>query len=457
VDNSKGNQFLLADDHSDGEVFSTPAAVERRMMDARLLILDDDTDIGKMVQIIARSVGLEARFTTSTAEFFRSLDDWHPTHIAMDLVMPEMDGVEVLVKLAERKSDAKIIITSGVGTRVLEAAGRSANEHGLTIAGVLSKPFSPCALRALLVDSPAVDEKRDIGSPSHQHIRGESLDENDPTATELRRALDDHELQLVYQPQINCMTGRVAGFEALVRWAHPTRGIILPDRFISCAESHDLIHELTEQVLEMAVDCYATRLAGSDVTVAVNLSCRTMSGGHFTGKSHSNGDADFRFVDRITSRCQSNEIRPEHLILELTETSAMDNPVMSLALLTRLRMKGFQLSIDDFGTGYSSMLQLVRLPFSEIKVDRSFVMTATRSSESRVVVESIIRLGHSLGLRVVAEGVEDAQTMQYLREEGCDLAQGYFIARPMPAAAIAGWMDGQSQRLQTGVMQRQLI
>jgi EAL domain-containing protein (putative c-di-GMP-specific phosphodiesterase class I) len=135
----------------------------------------------------------------------------------------------------------------------------------------------------------------------------------------------------------------------------------------------------------------------------------------------------------------------------------MDNPVMTLDLLTRLRMKGFQLSIDDFGTGYSSMLQLVRLPFSEIKVDKSFVTTATRSTESRVVVESIIALGSSLGLRVVAEGVEDAETMQYLREAQCDLAQGYFIARPMPGEAVWEWLENDAQRSHRGGAQRPLL
>jgi len=132
-------------------------------------------------------------------------------------------------------------------------------------------------------------------------------------------------------------------------------------------------------------------------------------------------------------------VPPERLIFELTETSAMEDPVASLSLLTRLRMKGFQLSLDDFGTGYSSMLQLVRLPFSEIKVDRSFVMTAARSQESRTVIRSVVDLGRSLGLKSTAEGVEDAQTLGYLNEVGCDLAQGYFIARPMPAEQAAAW------------------
>jgi len=423
--------------------------------DARLLILDDDPHIGKMVQLIAESVGLAARFMTNTVEFFRAVDEWHPTHIAVDLVMPEMDGVEVLVKLADRKCRAKIIITSGVGTRVLDAAGRSANEHGLNISGVLSKPFSPRTLRALLVGAPANDDKRDNASLYTQAPTDSSYS-SDSIARELRLALDKRELTLVFQPQIHCSTGAIAGFEALVRWSHPTRGTIMPDQFISCAETHGLIHELTGQVLDSALEWYAKRFAGSDLTIAVNLSCRTTSRISFLEATAGAG-SDFSLVDSITARCRGTAMKPECLILELTETSAMDNPVMTLDLLTRLRMKGFQLSIDDFGTGYSSMLQLVRLPFSEIKVDKSFVATATRSSESRAVVESIIGLGSSLGLRVVAEGVEDAETMQYLRDARCDLAQGYFIARPMPGEQVWRWLENDAQRSHRGGTQRPLL
>jgi EAL domain-containing protein (putative c-di-GMP-specific phosphodiesterase class I) len=423
--------------------------------DARLLILDDDPHIGKMVQLIAESVGLAARFMTNTVEFFRAVDEWNPTHIAIDLVMPEMDGVEVLVKLADRKCKAKIIITSGVGTRVLDAAGRSANEHGLNISGVLPKPFSPRTLRALLVGASADDGKRDNAS-LYTQAPGDSSYSSETIVRELRHALDNREMTLVFQPQIHCSTGAVAGFEALVRWSHPTRGTIMPDQFISCAETHGLIHELTDQVLDAALEWYAKRFAGSDLTISVNLSCRTTSRIPFLDESAGAGP-DFSLVDGITAGCRGTGMRPECLILELTETSAMDNPVMTLDLLTRLRMKGFQLSIDDFGTGYSSMLQLVRLPFSEIKVDKSFVTTATRSTESRAVVESIIGLAASLGLRVVAEGVEDAETMQYLRDARCDLAQGYFIARPMPGEAVWEWLENDAQRAHSRGAQRPLL
>ena len=144
-------------------------------------------------------------------------------------------------------------------------------------------------------------------------------------------------------------------------------------------------------------------------------------------------------ADILIDLCRRSHIAPERVVLELTESSAMVDPTLSLDLLTRLRVKGFLLSIDDFGTGFSSMVRLVRLPFSEIKVDKSFVMDAQHSQESRTIIKSIIELGHSLGLLVAAEGVEDLQTLNYLMSLGCDLAQGYFIARPMPGEAATRW------------------
>ncbi len=418
------------------------------MIDSRLLILDDDPQVGRLIQLIAESAGVEARFLTRTQDFFQAVDEWSPSHIAVDLVMPEMDGVEVLVKLAERRCAAKIIITSGVGTRVLDAACRSANEHGLTIAGVLSKPFAPNSLRELLVTGAKEGTLREGAAP-YPGLGDDVAQASGVTAPELRHALASRQFVLAYQPQIQCESGDLAGFEALVRWAHPVRGLIGPDRFIPCAEASDLIEPLTDQVFEMVAQWFAPRFAGSELTIAVNLSSRDTAGG-------APGMGEGTLVDRILAHCGDRGLKPENLILELTETSAMEDPVASLDLLTRLRMKGMQLSIDDFGTGYSSMLQLVRLPFSEIKIDKSFVTTAIRSVESRAVVESIIGLGHSLGLRVVAEGVEDIATLQYLRDAGCDLAQGYHIAKPMLGEVATAWMDRDSRRFLTGSPQRPL-
>lgn len=397
------------------------------MSNGRLLVLDDDAQIGRMIEIIAESAGFEARSLTGIDEFFSTVDQWQPTHIAIDLVMPEMDGVQVLVRLAAMRCAARIIVTSGVGTRVLDAAGRSGNEHGLDIAGVLAKPFSPRALRELL-RQPRPDHVP--GARAVRPARGDG-----PTAAELAEAIGSGQLQLAYQPQAHCASGRFSGVEALVRWDHPQLGELAPDRFIALAERHELIEALTFEVVRRALEWFMTHIPAvvpgiepleSPPSLSVNISAIALR--------------DAAFIERLSDHCRESGLDPTRLIFELTETSAMENPVNSLDILTRLRMKGFQLSIDDFGTGFSSMLQLVRLPFSEIKIDKSFVMTATRSTESLAVVRSIIELGHSLELRVVAEGVEDEATLQLLRELGCDVAQGFHLGRPVRGAELLAWL-----------------
>ncbi|HEX4152345.1 MAG TPA: EAL domain-containing response regulator [Steroidobacteraceae bacterium] len=423
------------------------------MSEVRLLILDDDLNMGQAMRQIAEDGGVDARFTPQIDAFFSALDEWNPTHVAIDLVMPEMDGVEVLVQLARRKTLAQVIITSGLESRVLDAASRSASEHGLRIAGVLSKPFSPRALRALLVDTaPGVDQSGDSRSTSTAEPVA-SQGSFEVTVDELRRAYAMRELHLVYQPQIECDSGRLVGFEALVRWSHPVHGLIMPDQFIAFAESHHLIDELTDVVLEQGIAWITQAFPGSDFTLAVNLSSRSVQPRSAT--SERPGDAPL--VKRIKALCRAHGLDPSRLILELTETSAMEDPVSSLQLLTRLRMNGVQLSLDDFGTGYSSMLQLVRLPLSEIKVDKSFVATAIRSPESHAVVKSIVDLGRSLEMRVVAEGVEDSDTLRYLRDIGCEMAQGYFIARPMTGAAILEWTAREASRLVPDAAQRSFL
>jgi EAL domain-containing protein (putative c-di-GMP-specific phosphodiesterase class I) len=395
--------------------------------ECRLLILDDDPDVGRTIERIALAAGAEARWTSTTPEFFDALAMWSPTHIALDLVMPGMDGVEVLGNLARRDCRARIIITSGVASRVLDAAGRSAVEHGLDIAGVLSKPFSAASLKSLLSKNEfkAARPQMRVGSNS------ESLARFVPQAEDLTSALVKRELDVYFQPKVNCAKGVLVGFEALVRWRHPLYGLIMPDRFVQLAEREGLIDAVTDRVLERALQWFAKNHRNDKwgdarmMSLSVNLSARTLR--------------DHVFVDRLIESCSAHSIQPEQITLELTETSTMEDPVASLDLLTRLRMKGFQLSIDDFGTGYSSMLQLVRLPFSEIKVDKSFVITAATSAESRTVVRSVVELGRSLGLRTTAEGVETSEALGYLRDIGCDCAQGFLIGRPMSGEDILKW------------------
>lgn len=412
----------------------TSSSVIRR----RLLILDDDPLIGQTITSIATLAGLEARYTAHPAEFFRVVEEWNPTHIALDLVMPEMDGVQVIQDLALRGCRAAIIITSGVGARVLDAAGRLAAEHGLNIIGVLAKPFTPARLRQLLLSdfpvapgSSAPVAAPDVGCASAAL----------PDAEDLRQALRSGAIVPYYQPKVVCATGALAGFEVLARWRHPECGLIHPARFIPLAEANGLIDALTLHMTEQALHWFAPLCAtvdgtdgigvpsmpGAGVQLAVNISARTLS--------------NTALFEEVRDQCRRLGVAPERLSFELTESSAMDDPTASLDLLTRLRMQGFHLALDDFGTGFSSMVQLVRLPFSELKIDKSFVMTAMHSEESRTVTRFIVDLGRSLGLRCTAEGVEDVHILAYLQAIGCDLAQGYAIARPMPGDVALRWMQ----------------
>lgn len=389
------------------------------MPEKRILILDDDPAVAQTIQWMAESLGYQAEFTTRASDFFARLDGCAPDVITLDLVMPGLDGVEVMRLLAQLKSTARIIISSGMGTRVLDAAQRSAAEHGLRIAGVLPKPISRDALRDLLGAQDHSTQSPAIQKPPARHAGIEV------TRSDLEVALDHHEFVMAYQPKIACKSGAIAGFEALVRWQHPERGLVMPDAFIPVAEESSLITSLTAQIVEQSLAWFTSAFLQSSLSLSLNISARSL--------------IDLELADKLSAICRRFQLPTERIVLEVTESSAMIDPVLSLDLLTRLRVKGFHLSIDDFGTGFSSMVQLVRMPFSEIKVDKSFVLQTSHSQESRTIIKSIVDLGHSLGLVVVAEGVEDQQTLDYLNTLRCDLAQGYLIARPMLGDAARQW------------------
>ena len=398
-------------------------------MDTRLLVLDDEQSMGDLILRIARVSDFEARYTPSPEEFFASIEQWQPTHIAIDLVMPEMDGVEVIEQLAALSVRAQLIVISGVGSRVLDAAARSAAHHGLEIIGVLSKPFKPNELRELVSKKPAQDN-------GGRSSRGDQQQE--VSAADIEQGLEENQFSLVYQPKINCADGSVAGFEVLSRWIHPEYGFIPPDYFIVKAEEFGLIDRLTFQVIERSLSWFSRNYPrlDYDYSLSINVSGKNL--------------AESRLIEVLPEYCKNYNVARDKLILELTETAAMEDPVKSLDLLTRLRVKDFHLSIDDFGTGFSSMLQLVKLPFSEVKIDKSFVFTALKSEESRAVIQVTLDLARRLGLKTTAEGVEDQATFEYLREQGCELVQGYHFARPLPGEEAVHWVQEWEPLTQAG-------
>jgi diguanylate cyclase (GGDEF)-like protein/PAS domain S-box-containing protein len=247
--------------------------------------------------------------------------------------------------------------------------------------------------------------------------------------SELRRGMASGELELHYQPKISLDSGTLAGVEALVRWRHPTRGLLVPEAFLPVAEQTGLIDTLTTIVLDLALAQTREWLdQGHAVQMAVNLSARCLH--------------QLDFPDRVAAALGTHGVPARLLRLELTESALMADPAKALIILQRLHAAGVTLSIDDFGTGYSSMSYLKRLPVAELKVDRSFVAGMTTSAEDAALVRSVVDLGHNLGLDVVAEGVEDSTTNSALADLRCDVGQGYHFARPGPAADIAAWLTG---------------
>ncbi len=254
---------------------------------------------------------------------------------------------------------------------------------------------------------------------------------------DLRASLTLHpeQFDLQYQPKIDLHSGEVTSVEALVRWHHPTLGVIAPDRFIPIAESAGLIAALTPFILIAALrECRQWMKQHPDITVAVNLSAREIS--------------DTALPARVAQALATTGVPADHLILEITESSVMGDPEQTMPVLQRLNQLGVCLSLDDFGTGYSSLSYLQRLPVNEIKIDRSFILGLSTHdrANSRALIRSIAGLGTNLGLRIVAEGIEDADTLDELRELGCQVGQGYYVSRPLPASHLTAWLaDNHTQ------------
>jgi diguanylate cyclase len=251
-------------------------------------------------------------------------------------------------------------------------------------------------------------------------------------AQELRTALDDEQFVVYYQPKVDLQTGEVHSVEALVRWDHPTRGLVRPDAFIDVVENFGLMPALTRSVLQQSLDqIVAWEEQGRTLTVAVNLSASVLS--------------DATLFGQVTSLLSSRGVSPRSLQLELTEESLMSDLERARETLARLREVGIQISIDDFGTGYSSLSYLRDLPIDELKLDRSFVFAMTDDARAAALVAAAIALAHSLGLRMVAEGVETAVAYDQLKSFGCDQGQGYFMSRPVLAAELELWLDGRRE------------
>lgn len=372
----------------------------------RLLVVDDQADILEFIATVAELVGYRVATAQSAERAFALLREFDPSLVILDLQMPDVDGVELIRQLATYGTRAPILISSGMDPRVLASVEQLGLTQGLNMIGTLQKPLALPDLEAMLA--------------------AQLVDAQEPTERDLQHAIENGELAVYYQPQADlAMDGSVhaVAVEALVRWNHPALGLVYPDQFVGLAEQTGLIGALTDFVLKDSLTQLAVwRAQGIKLGLAVNLSPLLVK--------------DLDFPDRLSEMMRSNRLPNSELTIEITETAALEDPTLTRDILTRLRVKNFGLSLDDFGTGHSSLTQLYKMPFNEIKIDRSLGMEMHRSTEARTITRSIIDLAHNLGLTVCTEGVEQMATLDFLREVKCDRVQGYLLGRPMAAALI---------------------
>lgn len=385
-----------------------PPALRRRA-----LIIDDDEEMREFLAAVIIRAGFEALPLPGPASLTAATAEFGPDLIILDLSLGDTDGIDVLHRLADLRSRAAVLVVSGLDERLLRSAVTLGESFGLTMLGTLRKPVKPAALREILTRAP---------------LRHDTLHERDLTA-----AIAADQLFLNFQPKVDMQSRKVLSAEALVRWNDPVRGIIFPDQFISLAERSGLIAPMTDRVLDLAL-AEARNWAdkGWNLAVAVNLSASSLN--------------DLEFPQRVMQRLRHYGVDAGRLILEVTETTAMTDPQVTMDILTRLRIKGVAVSLDDFGTGYSSLVELHRMPFSELKIDRSFVMKAPEDKDARIIVQAILDLSHALSMQVVAEGVETQAHWSLLAAAGCDMAQGYFLSRPLPAAEFIAWTEQWTRR-----------
>jgi EAL domain-containing protein (putative c-di-GMP-specific phosphodiesterase class I)/ActR/RegA family two-component response regulator len=383
----------------------------------RVLIIDDDEYVRSMIGRLLAKLGVtEVREAADGIAGVRLIDgDPRNFHLAIvDIDMPNSDGMEFLRLMAQRKYAGALMILSGKPAALLNSVQVMAEEYGVNLLGVAQKPPSMALLKN------ALNSCRATALPKRAAFASSYPPE------EILSGLDKGEFEAFFQPKVEVATRQLRGCEALARWRHPRAGIVAPGAFIGVIEEAKRMDELTRMMLGQAATwCRRWRELGLTLTVSVNLSISSLS--------------DNNMADRTADIVRAAGIEPQDVILEITETLAMTNVLACLESLCRLRLRGFGLSIDDFGTGFSSLQQLTRVPYTELKIDQGFVNGAVTSAERRAVLASSVDIAKKLGLTSVAEGVETQADWELLRELGCQLAQGYFIAKPLSGDEFTTW------------------
>jgi len=334
--------------------------------------------------------------------------------IVCDLDMPEMDGMEFIRHVGEAGAQVSVILSSALDRHLIASVETMTTAYGMNLLGAIEKPATPQKLRDLIARHGIVPARR-------KGAQAAAI-----PAAEVIGGLRAGQIEPFFQPKVEMATGKLVGAEALARWRHPERGIVSPGAFVGVLEAAGQADALTWVMLEKsAAAARVWQEQGLAASVSVNLSLASLS--------------DPSLAERITDTVRRESLDARAMVLEITETAAMSDVGRSLENLARLRVKGFGLSIDDYGTGYSSMQQLARIPFTELKLDQSFVTNCADNVQHQAIIESSLDMARRLHLKTVAEGVETLADWTLLRELGCGAGQGYFIAEPLPLGELLRW------------------
>ncbi|MEC5388007.1 EAL domain-containing response regulator [Uliginosibacterium sp. H3] len=407
------------------------------LLEQGVMVVDDSELQRNLLMSILRMLGITHIHEACDGESALALlgqPAVSPAIIVVDLEMPGMDGIELLQLLAERGLRASILVVSGAESAILAAVGTMAEALGLQLLGTLPKPLSYLAVSNMMTRFYAQHRQSRHATPGQRPGASPPPDGAAVTADSLIAALDDGRVVPYYQPVVSLKTGKVLGFEALARLVTTTGKLILPGNFIELAEQQGLIDRLTLAIVDhVLADLGTWHSRGLYPSVSFNVSARSLS--------------DREFANEILRRVDAADISPRSLVIEVTESAVVSDLASAIGTLGRLRLRGFGLAIDDYGSGFSSMQQLSRLPFTTLKIDRTFVSNAHQKWNLQTMLQSAIEMGHRLGLVTVAEGVETMEEMMLLESLGCQCVQGFLLSPAMAAAAVPVWLRQEKARI----------
>ena len=387
---------------------------------ANVLVIDDHRFQRSVLTRMLKAIGivnvLEAEDGIGALALVRAHRD-SIMLIITDVDMPEMDGLELLRRLSEEAPQTAVAIHSALDRSLLKSIEVMAAAYGVDLISVLEKPVTEQALSEV------------VGRALERTANPKQVFA-DADEAQVETAVKQHEFEPWFQPKVHLRSGQVSGAEVLVRWCRLHADPLPPDRFLTMVRESGMMRSLTLAVAARSAE-YLGKVGsrGKDFTLSLNV-CPTLLD-------------DPEFAASLARALTGAGAKPEEVVLEITESAASRNQGAALENLARLRMRGFELSIDDFGTGHSSLAKLVRTPFSELKIDREFVVKLATDPAARTLVESVIAIARRLGLRTVAEGIETEAQREILIELNCDMGQGYLFAKPMAASDWLQWMQGK--------------